>query len=70
MPGHNSKGPQGQGPRTGRGMGKCNSKRRSKDHTNTTEDDSSGMALRDGHGRGKGRRCRSHENDPIQDYDS
>ena len=70
MPGYNSKGPQGQGPRTGRGLGKCNSKRRSKDHTKTTEDESSNMGLRDGHGRGKDRRCRSHENEPIVGQDS
>ncbi len=47
MPDRNSMGPLGEGPRTGRGMGKCK--------TNTNQDDTSQFGQ--GRGMGNGRRA-------------
>lgn len=51
MPGFDRTGPEGQGPRTGRQMGKCVKP----DEENSTDDNQSGRGLGRGMGRGVGR---------------
>lgn len=51
MPGLNQSGPRGEGPRTGRGLGKCNSKNPLRSSEETTDDSLAGL------GRGRRRGC-------------
>ena len=53
----NSTGPEGQGPKTGRGLGKCK-KNSSKEEINKLGK-GMGMRRRSGGGTGKGKRLRS-----------
>ena len=58
MPGFNRTGPRGQGPLTGGGFGKCNSKIK-KNSTETNLDDRPGKLskrIRKGNGKGLGRK--------------
>lgn len=48
MPGLNRKGPEGQGPKTGRGMGRCNP------DFNEENFPQQGLGRRNGRGRGRG----------------
>ena len=50
MPGLNSTGPEGKGPRTGRGLGRCKPKEQEKDESIQNENRPQGL------GRGLGRR--------------
>lgn len=53
MPGEDRKGPQSQGPRTGRGLGRCND---SRNEANPTDDQlTTENRLNPGLGRGPGR---------------
>ena len=54
MPGLNRKGPEGQGPRSGRGLGKCDSE-------NGLRGSGRGLGRR----KGMGRRCGSQHEKPI-----
>ena len=62
MPGENKKGPMGEGPRTGRGLGRCNNNTETNeanvpDQQNTTRDfgPGTGRGMGRGFGRGPGR---------------
>jgi len=52
MPGLNHRGPEGEGPRTGRGLGNCGKPAESQANTKTTSKDT----FQPGQGRGMGRR--------------
>ena len=60
MPGRNGRGPQGEGPRTGRGMGRCRPATGSETDDTTRGDGEAnavfgaGMAWRNGQGGGRG----------------
>lgn len=54
MPGLDSTGPQGQGSRSGRGLGKCNPRGEQQDTQNTSEENVRGRGLGRGRGRGNG----------------
>jgi hypothetical protein len=55
MPGYNRKGPQGEGPMTGRGLGKCNSKRSETDNDVSLDETPIRRRRRIHSGRGKNR---------------
>lgn len=66
MPGMNHNGPDGKGPRTGRGLGSC------RKHTDSTTDQEKnqlgkgmGLKRKTGGGKGKGRRLQYSENKNI-----
>lgn len=54
MPGLNRTGPEGEGSRTGRGMGKCNPDSKSNGPDTTSEDVQNERGFRRGSGRGRG----------------
>ena len=54
MPGFDRTGPNGQGSRTGRNMGKCNPENRNSDMHFGSEDSERGKGLKRGGGRGRG----------------
>jgi hypothetical protein len=65
MPGMNYTGPEGKGPRTGRGLGRC---RKPADITPDSDEyqlgKGMGLKRKSGGGRGKGRRLKSGNRKP------
>jgi hypothetical protein len=55
MPGFDRKGPMGQGSRTGRGLGKCNSQKEETVSSADQEERPRGRGLGRGLGRGRGK---------------
>ena len=58
MPGFNRTGPEGQGSRTGRGLGKCNPNNQKSDEQMRLEDYPIGRSRVGGVGKGQGRKYR------------
>jgi hypothetical protein len=56
MPGLNHKGPNGEGPQTGRGLGNCGNKSQSLDQDQSLGNSNKFNGRREGRGIGKGRR--------------
>lgn len=53
MPGFNRTGPQGQGSRTGKGLGKCNPNNQKSDEQPDVNEYPKGLGKRFGHGIGR-----------------
>ena len=61
MPNMNGSGPEGKGPKTGRGLGKCN--KTSPDEMHEKLGRGMGLKRRSGGGQGKAKRLRYHDPD-------
>lgn len=67
MPGFNRKGPNGEGPMTGRKMGQCNPENKEKENTGIVENIGNffgfgrGRGRGMGQGKGRGMRCRRND---------
>lgn len=55
MPGLDRKGPQGDGPKTGRGLGKCNPDKKNQDENSGNAEYGQGLGRRTGRGQRAGR---------------